>query len=78
MKVVYNGVVESSQKGCSVCGGRKTRKTFQFTKEYILPSGIQKKFRVGLPTDVSDSDGEFLLSYTTRQGEKVFTNYDDQ
>lgn len=72
MKVVFKGVVESVRKGCSVCGGRKARNVFQYTKEYILPSGITQKFRVGSPVEVSDEDGDFLLSYTTSKGEKVF------
>lgn len=76
MIVVFNGTVEVKRHGCPVCGGRSTHKTFQHTREYILPSGIRKKFRAGVPTEVSETDGNFLLSYkyTTREGEKpVFT-----
>lgn len=77
MKVVYNGTVDVQQRGCPVCGGgRKTHRVFQYTREYILPSGIRKKFRVGVPVEVDDRDGNFLLSYTytTHEGEKpVFT-----
>lgn len=64
MKVVYKGVVEKKHRGCPVCGGgRSSHKAFQFTKEYILPSGIRKKFRVGVPVDIDDSDAEHLLNY---------------
>ena len=62
MKVIYKGVVEKKRRGCPVCGSHTTHKAFQYTKEYILPSGIRKKFRAGVPTEVSDNDGDFLLN----------------
>lgn len=62
MKVVFNGTVERKQSGCR-CKGKVTNSTFVRSKMYILPSGMSKNFVVGQPADVSDRDGEFLLSY---------------
>ena len=64
MKVVFNGTVEkrASGGGCN-CKGKVTSSTFVRSKLYILPSGKTQKFIVGQPIEVSDRDGEFLLSY---------------
>ena len=70
MIVEFQGIVETKKRGCPVCGGSHSQKSFQYTKEYVLPSGIRKKFRAGVPVEVSDSDGNFLLSYNTER--KVF------
>lgn len=64
MKVVFNGTLERVTGGCSKCGSkRKSGLSFVRAKKYILPSGNEKIFRVGVPEDVSSSDGAFLLSY---------------
>ena len=64
MKIKFNGIIEKRSKGCPVCGKRTTDSQFQNTKMYILPSGATKTFRAGRIEEVSDEDGEFLLSYT--------------
>lgn len=63
MKVMFQGIVEKRRSGCPVCGRRGGSSTFSTMKTYILPSGITKTFRVGKPEEVSDRDGEFLLTY---------------
>lgn len=76
MKVKFTGVVEKRSKGCGACGKRHTDRSFRTSKTYILPSGITKTFFAGRVEEVSDVDGEFLLSYQyqTPEGEtrKVF------
>lgn len=64
MKVVFNGTLEKISGGCSRCGSKR-KGTMQFvrTKQYVLPSGQMKTFRVGVPEEVTDTDGNFLLSY---------------
>lgn len=71
MKIIFNGIIEKRKKGCGVCGKRHTDSSFQVSKTYILPSGVTRTFRAGQVTEVSDSDGEFLLEYKylTPQGE---------
>lgn len=65
MKLKFNGITERATKGCPVCGGgRKKDVAFRTTKTFILPSGITKTFRVGKVEEVSDIDGDFLLSYS--------------
>lgn len=63
MKVVFNGVVEKRTSGGCNCKGRITNASFVNSKLYIMPSGRSHKFYVGKPVEVSDTDGEFLLSY---------------
>lgn len=74
MIVVFNGTMDNSgNSGCSSCGHRRTGKTsFVTTKRYILPSGVMQVFRAGVAVDVSDDDGQFLLSYryTDNNGEE--------
>lgn len=71
MKVVFNGVMEETRKGCKVCGGRSFRQRLATTKTYYLPSGRRMTFRIGRIEEVSDEDGEFLLSLNTKN-KKVF------
>lgn len=78
MKVVFNGIIEKKSGGCVPCGAKRTSEQIMKTsKMYILPSGITKTFFVGREETVSDSDGEFLMSYmyTDKDGQKktVFT-----
>lgn len=64
MIVVFNGTLEKVSGGCSRCGSkRKGTMAFVRAKQYILPSGQMKTFRLGVPENVSDIDGHFLLSY---------------
>lgn len=62
MTVVFNGIVEKRSKGCN-CKGRKTEASFVNARSYFLPSGRKQTFFAGRPVEVSDSEGEFLLSY---------------
>lgn len=62
MKVVFNGVLEKHSSGCK-CKGRKTEVSFVQSKMYILPSGRSIHFYVGKSEEVSETDGNFLLSY---------------
>lgn len=62
MKVVFNGTVEKKSSGCR-CKGKVTKSTFVRHKMYILPSGATQTFVLGQPVEVSDKDGEFLLTY---------------
>lgn len=63
MIVVFKGVREVRKGGCPVCGARrKTSIPLQTTRTYFLPSGISKTFRIGIEEEVSEVDGEFLLS----------------
>lgn len=64
MKVVFNGQVEIKKSGCN-CHGNRNRKRLVYRKEFILPSGKRIIFRKGVPQEVSDNDGEFLLSLGT-------------
>ena len=63
MKVVFKGRKGDKARPCPVCGHkRKTTSEFQTVRTYYLPSGTQKTFRIGRCEEVSDTDGEFLLS----------------
>lgn len=64
MRVVFNGTLDKILGGCSRCGSKR-KGTMQFVraKQYILPSGLMRTFRLGVPEEVSDIDGRFLLSY---------------
>ena len=63
MTVVFNGTIEKKSGGGCKCKGKVTSSTFVRSKLYILPSGKSQQFIVGQPVEVSDRDGEFLLSY---------------
>lgn len=64
MRVVFNGILAETEGGCSACGAKKKSKySFVHSKLYHLPSGKQITFRVGVPVDVSEEDGRFLLGY---------------
>lgn len=63
MKVVFNGTVEKRSGGGCKCKGKTSSSTFVRVKTYILPSGASKTFVVGQTTEVSERDGQFLLSY---------------
>ena len=63
MKVVFNGTVEKRTNGGCKCKGKVTNASFVSRKMYILPSGRSVTFVVGQPVEVSERDGNFLLSY---------------
>lgn len=71
MKIMFNGIIEKTRKGCGACGRRRTENQFMTSRTYILPSGITKTFIAGRVEDVSDRDGNFLLQYKyqTPEGE---------
>lgn len=62
MKIKFNGTIERRTKGCN-CKGSTSEYGFVKKKLYILPSGRSVQFYVGKEEEVSDMDGEFLLSY---------------
>lgn len=63
MTVVFNGTVEKKTSGGCKCKGKTTSSSFVRSKMYILPSGRTKTFIIGQPVEVSERDGQFLLSY---------------
>lgn len=63
MKVVFNGTIEKRSSGGCKCKGKTSSSTFVKNKMYILPSGKSQTFVVGQPVEVSERDGNFLLSY---------------
>lgn len=63
MKVVFNGTIEKRSSGGCNCKGKVTSSSFVRSKMYILPSGRTETFIVGQPKEVSEQDGQFLLSY---------------
>lgn len=78
MKVVFNGIIEKRSGGCIPCGAKRaSEQVMKPSKMFILPSGITKTFFVGREVEVSEADGEFLMSYmyTDKNGQKktVFT-----
>lgn len=62
MKVVFNGTIEKRSSGCN-CKGKMTSSSFVTSKLYIMPSGRAHQFIIGQPVEVSERDGNFLLSY---------------
>lgn len=64
MKIVFNGLLEKKSSGCN-CRKSGSEYGFVNSRMYILPSGKQKTFYVGKVEEVSDRDGQFLLSYNS-------------
>lgn len=65
MKVRFNGMFSTVKTGCVPCGHRvSSGKVFRLTKTMILPTGITRVFHAGEEYEVSDLDGNFLLSYS--------------
>ena len=62
MKVKFNGTIEKRTKGCN-CKGSISEYGFVNSKLYILPSGRSVQFYLGKAEEVSEIDGNFLLSY---------------
>lgn len=72
MTLKFKGFVEQRKRGCPVCGNRTIDGSYVTSKMFILPSGKTMTFRVGRKQEVSDADGEFLLSLKDKQGKPVF------
>lgn len=73
MKLIFNGILEQQSGGCVPCGRKRSSSQKMMTsKTFILPSGATRTFLVGKEEEVTDSDGEFLLTYTytDKQGHK--------
>lgn len=65
MKVKFNGLLEKKSSGGCNCKKGTSNYGFTSSRMYILPSGQQKTFFVGKVEEVSDRDGQFLLSYNS-------------
>lgn len=81
MKIVFNGLLEKKQLGGG-CNCKRQGNGYGFvnSRMYILPSGQTKTFFVGKVEEVSDKDGEFLLSYNVvdvNGKRKVFTKVEE-
>ena len=74
MKVVFNGMIEKKSGGCGSCGKRRTENQFVAYRTFILPSGIIKTFRAGVPETVSPEDANFLLMYRYQDANGVVKN----
>ncbi len=81
MKIMFNGLLEKKQSGGG-CNCKKQGNGYGFvnSRMYILPSGQTKTFFVGKVEEVSNRDGEFLLSYNSVDANgtrKVFTKVEE-
>lgn len=80
MKVVFNGLLERKQSGGCNCKKSASGYNFVNSRMYILPSGQNKVFYVGKVEEVSERDGQFLLSYNSQDSNgirKVFTKVEE-
>lgn len=67
MRIRFNGMFmnkSSANGGCRCHGTRVGAQMFITHKSFVLPSGATQSFSVGQEYDVSDLDGNFLLSYS--------------
>lgn len=67
MRVRFNGMFVNkshSGGGCKCHGGSVGGRVFLTHKTFILPSGQTRNFSVNQEYEVSDVDGNFLLSYS--------------
>ena len=68
MKVRFNGMFARKSKnnggGCGCHGSSVSGLGFITHKTFVLPSGAVRDFSMGEEYEVSDLDGNFLLSYT--------------
>ena len=79
MKIKFNGLLEKKGSGCN-CKRQSSGYGFVSSRMYILPSGQQKTFYVGNVEEVSERDGQFLLSYSVSDSNgtrKVFEKVED-
>lgn len=80
MKIVFNGLFEKKTGGGCNCRKKSGDYGFVNSRMYILPSGQQKIFYQGKVEEVSERDGNFLLSYSTTDSNgtrNVFTKVED-
>lgn len=80
MKIKFNGLIEKKVSGGCNCKKQGNGYGFVGSRMYILPSGQQKTFYVGKVEEVSERDGNFLLSYsvTDANGKRqVFEKVED-
>lgn len=70
MRVIFTGMIGQVTGGCGSCGSMRTGSKFLSMKMFAVPSGQHIMFRAGVPVEVSDHDGAFLLEhkYTTPEG----------
>lgn len=65
MKVRFNGMFRDIKTGCAPCGHRvQGKRAFMTNRTFILPSGLTMAFRLGEVYEVSELDGNFLLTYS--------------
>lgn len=65
MKVRFNGMFKSIKSGCAPCGHKvRSSRAFMTSRTFILPSGITRSFHIGDVYEVSELDGNFLLTYS--------------
>jgi len=79
MKIVFNGLLEKKSGGCN-CKRQGSEYGFVQRRMYILPSGQTKTFYKDKVEEVSDGDGEFLLSCNSVDANgtrKVFTKVEE-
>lgn len=68
MKVRFNGLVEKHTEGCN-CHGKKTSYGLTTRRFLVMPSGASRMFYRDKVEEVSDSDGEWLLSFNSDRHE---------
>ena len=83
MKLIFNGLLEKKVGGGCNCKKQGSDYGFVNSRMYILPSGQSKTFHVGKTEEVSDRDGEFLLSYNKApdlngHAREIFTKVEEQ
>lgn len=67
MRIRYTGIKGMKRtSGCSACGRRHTQRVdgVQYSTRMMLPSGRMVVFVLNHDYEVSEEDGNFLLSYT--------------
>jgi len=72
MKIKFNGLLEKKAGGGG-CNCKRQGSSYKLTQTrmFTLPSGTKKVFYAGSVTEVSERDGEFLLSMNGER--EVFT-----
>lgn len=63
LKLKFMGMIEKDEPRRSCCGGRRiSQSVMRREKKMMLPSGRAFTFKTGVVAEVSENDGEFLLS----------------
>lgn len=70
MKIKFTGRISSKSSSCGCSGGGSVGYKKNYTT-FSLPSGVSKTFVARKVTEVSNDDGEFLLSTQDAEFEKV-------